>query len=141
MGNLKEYAKIGNAVWKTCISEGLNIKEFYNSGMIKRPGSLETFILILPAGLNSKALDDRKVTLKYRFSAEVEDSCYFTIENEYVDTKSGNSENPDITIDALFGVWMDIMTGKADGQQMLLKQKYKVKGDMPLFMQLFSKDV
>ena len=141
VGDFKQYAKIGNAVWKTCISEGLTIKEFNNRGMIPRPDSLETFMLILPMGLNSKALGDRKVILQFKFSGEVEDSCYFTIDKGNVETKSGTSESPDLTVDTPFEVWMDIMTGKADGQQMLLKQKYKVKGDMSLFMQLFSKEV
>ena len=31
------------------------------------------------------------------------------------------------------------MTGKADGQQMFMEQKYTVNGDLPLMMQLFQK--
>jgi hypothetical protein len=34
---------------------------------------------------------------------------------------------------------MDIMTGKADGRQMLMEEKYRVSGDLPLMMQLFAK--
>jgi predicted lipid carrier protein YhbT len=34
---------------------------------------------------------------------------------------------------------MDIMTGKADGQRMFMQQKYKVKGDISLMIQLFQK--
>ena len=31
---------------------------------------------------------------------------------------------------------MDIETGKADGQQMFMKQKYKTVGDLSLLMQM-----
>jgi hypothetical protein len=34
---------------------------------------------------------------------------------------------------------MDIMTGKADGQQMFMEQKYKVIGDIALMVRLFQK--
>lgn len=60
MGDFKENAKINNAVWKTCISEGVTVKEFYDRKMTPRPDSLETFMLILPMGVNSKALGDIK---------------------------------------------------------------------------------
>jgi predicted lipid carrier protein YhbT len=33
---------------------------------------------------------------------------------------------------------MDIMTRKADGQQMFMEQKYKVNGDISLMIQLFQ---
>ena len=35
----------------------------------------------------------------------------------------------DIEIETPFGLWMDIMTRKADGQQMFMEQKYRVKVD------------
>jgi predicted lipid carrier protein YhbT len=31
---------------------------------------------------------------------------------------------------------MDIMTGKADGQQMFMQQKYKVTGDLSLLLRM-----
>jgi predicted lipid carrier protein YhbT len=34
---------------------------------------------------------------------------------------------------------MDIMTRKADGQQMFMEQKYTVTGDIELMIQLFTK--
>jgi len=79
------------------------------------------------------------VILQFNFSGEVEDRCYFTIAKGTIEAKSGISENPDITIDTPFEVWMDIMTGKADGQQMFIEQKCKVNGDVLLMMQLFQK--
>ena len=89
--------------------------------------------------MNSKAAAERKVVLQFDFSGELEDACYFVIENSKIATYQGRSENPDITIQTPFELWMDIMTRKADGQQMFLEQKYKVDGDLALMLQLFQK--
>jgi putative sterol carrier protein len=93
-----------------------------------------------PFGLNSEAAGNKKVILQFKFSGDVEDSCYFTIEKGNIDAKTGTWENPDLTIETPFDVWIDIMTGKADGQQMFMEQKYKVNGDISLMIQLFQRE-
>ena len=107
--------------------------------MIPRPDSLESFLLLFPLELNAKAVSEKKGILQFKFSGEVDDSCYFTIETGTVGAQSGSADSPDITIETPFEVWMDIMTGKADGRQMLMEQRYKVSGDLSLMMQLFQK--
>ena len=134
------FAKITNVFWNTCIAEGVTPKEFREKKMVPRPDSLESFMLLLPFGLNSKAVGDRKIILQFVFSGEVMASCYFVVENAKVDAKEGQNESPDIIIETPFEIWMDIMTGKADGQQMFLEQKYKVNGDLALMIQLFQTD-
>ncbi len=67
-------------------------------------------------------------------------SCYFNIEKSDINAKEGLRENADIAIETPFELWMDIMTGKADGQQMFMEQKYKVDGDLSLMLQLFQKE-
>ena len=108
--------------------------------MIPRPDSLESFMLLFPFGLNSEAAGERSVYLQFDFSGKITDSCYFRIENSSVEAKEGSTDNPDITIETSFEQWMDIMTGKADGQQMFMEQKYKVEGDLSLMIQLFQKE-
>ena len=80
--------------------------------------------------------------LQFKFSGEVEGSCHLKIEDREIQALPGVADKPDLTVDAPFEVWMDIMTGKADGQQMFMEQKYKVSGDLSLLMrmnQLFGK--
>jgi hypothetical protein len=133
------FVGMANVMWKTCIAEGVTVKEFAEKKMVPRPDSLETFLLLFPLGLNAKAVGERKVVLQFKFSGEVQASCYFTIEKGTVGAQSGTSDSPDLTIETAYGVWMDIMTGKADGRQMLMEQKYRVPGDLSLMMQLFQK--
>lgn len=134
------FAKIDNLFWKTCIAEKVTPKEFEKKNMVPRPDSLESFMWLFPFGLNSEAACDRKMILQLNFSGHVEDSCYFIIEKGNIEAKEGIEENPDLTIETPFNVWMDIMTGKADGQQMFMEQKYTVTGDIGLMIQLFKRE-
>jgi len=133
------FAETGNIFWKTCITEGVTPKEFREKNLVPRPDSIGSFMLLFPYGLNSETVGNRKIILQFNFSGEVTDSCYFRIEKENVSAEEGSKENPDITVETPFEVWMDIMTGKADGQQMFMEQKYRVNGDLSLMIQLFQK--
>jgi multimeric flavodoxin WrbA len=138
LSNTRSFAKMGNMYWKTCIAEGVTPREFDDKKMVPRPASLDDFMFFFPFGLNAKAAPDKKVQLQINFSGDVNDSCYFTIENGKVDAEQGACAKPDLTIDTPFNVWMDIITRKADGAKMLMEQKYKVQGDLTLMMKLFQ---
>ncbi len=140
IGDTAFFSKMVNIFWKTCIAEGATPKNFHEKNLTPRPDSLETFMFLAPFGLDSNAAGDRKVVLQFNFSGEVEDSCFFNILEGGIDAQKGVSRNPDITIKTPFDVWMDIMTRKADGQQMFMEQKYTVTGDISLMINLFKKE-
>jgi putative sterol carrier protein len=123
-------------MWKTCIAEGVTPKEFGQRGLVPRPDSIETFMSILMMGFNPDGAGDTRGILQFTFSGEVEGACYFTIENGAVAAASGRAEKPDLTIEAPFEVWMDVITGKADGQQMFMQGKYKAMGDLSLLTRM-----
>jgi putative sterol carrier protein len=66
----------------------------------------------------------------------VEGSFHLNIENGEINAIEGTAENPGLTIESSFEVWMDIMTGKANGQKAFMAQKYKVVGDLSLLMKM-----
>jgi hypothetical protein len=136
----QSFIEMGNIFWKTCIAEGVTPKEFQEKNLVPRPDSVESFMIFLPFCLNSEAANNKKVILQFRFFGDVENSCYFTIERKGIEAKTGTYENPSLTIETPFEVWMDIMTGKADSQQMFKEQKYKLNGDVSLMMQLFKRE-
>ncbi|MBW2060044.1 MAG: NAD(P)H-dependent oxidoreductase [Deltaproteobacteria bacterium] len=136
VGDFESIAPMGNLMWKTCIAEGVTPKEFNQKGMIPRPDSIDTFMTILKIGFNPEAAGDMKGVFQFNFSSEVEGSCHFIIDRGNIEAVSGQSENPDLTIEAPFEVWMDIMTNKADGQEMLVQQKYRTDGDLALLMRM-----
>lgn len=136
MEDKEAFHKIGNLMWKTCIAEGLTPKEMQAKGIVPRPDSLETFMLIMPMGFNPEAAGDTGAVLQFNFTGQVEGSCYLQIENGRAAAFPGKAEGPTLTIDAPFELWMDIMTGKADGQQAFMEGKYKVFGDLSLLMRM-----
>lgn len=136
-GSEEAFRKMGNIFWKTCLAAGVTPKEFDERKMVPRPASLEDFLFIFPYGIDAGATSGRKVQLQIKFSGDIEDSCYFSVDKGKVEAKRGICEKPDLTIETPFEVWMDIITRKADGAKMLLEQKYQVSGDLGLMLQLF----
>ena len=130
------FAKTGNLMWKSCIAEGVTPKEFRERGMKPRPDSIETFLMIMPMGFNPEKAGDTKAVMQFNLSGETNGTCHFTIDHGEIRAQAGTAENPDLTIEAPFELWMDILTGKADGQQMFLAQKYTVAGDISLLMRM-----
>jgi multimeric flavodoxin WrbA len=134
------FADMGNLFWKTCIGEGVTPRTFREEKMIPRPDSLDGFMVLFPFGVNTEATGARKVIVQFNFSGSVTASCYFTIKMGHIDSAKGISNQPDLVIETPFDIWMDIMTRKADGQQMFLENKYKVHGDASLIKSLFKAD-
>jgi len=135
--DVQSVRDISNLFWKTCIAEGVTTKIFEQKGMVPRPDSVETYMLLMRFGFNSQAAADTKAVLQFKFSSEVEGSCYFTIEKGTIKAILGTADKPDLTVEAPFEVWMDIVTGKADGTQMFMEGKYQAEGDISL-MELFG---
>ena len=139
LSDVKAFGKMGNIYWNTCIAEGVTPKEFNDRKMMPRPQTLDDFMFIFPFGINAAAAGGEKIQLQFHFSGDVHDACYFIVENGRVKAQPGKCERPALTIETPFNIWMDIMTGKADGQQMFMEQKYRVDGDLGLMMKLFQK--
>ena len=134
--DFETMAPAGNIFWKTCIAEGVTPKEFEKRGMVPRPDSLESFLSILKMGFNSEKAGDFKGAYQFIFTGEVAGDCYFDVKNGKAETGLGSVTQPDVTIKAPFEVWMDILTRKADGQQMFMDQKYQVEGDISLLVKM-----
>ena len=137
IGRLEAVWDASNLYWKTCIAEGLTPKAFEKKNLIPRPDSVESYMALMTLGFNPAAAGDRRAVLQFEFTGGVVGSCYFTIEGGTIEAKTGTAERPDLAVEAPFDVWMDIVTRKADGMQMLLEGKYRAEGDISL-MGLFG---
>ena len=132
----ESFKGLANLFWKTCIEEGVTPKEFEKKGMIPRPDSLESFMAISKMGFNPEGAAGMQAVMQYEFSGSVVGECYFTIDNGSIEAGEGIYSNPAININTPFDVWMDIITGKADGQEMFFQEKYTVEGDLELMMKM-----
>jgi multimeric flavodoxin WrbA/putative sterol carrier protein len=134
--NFEEMAPLGNLMWQTCINEGVTMGEAQKGGLIPRPDSIETFLMLMKFAFKANKNRDARLTMQFNFSGQVAGECYFVIENGRFKTGLGKSNNPDLIIESPFEVWMDIMTKKADGQKMFMEKKYTAKGDISALMRM-----
>jgi putative sterol carrier protein len=93
---------------------------------------------LFPFRLDAGAKSGKKAVMQFDFSGDVTDSCHFNIRGGSVAAQPGKHDSPDVTVETPFSLWADIMTGKADGRQMFMEQKYKVSGDLALMLELLQ---
>jgi len=134
--NPAAFLEIGNLMWKTCIAEGITPREFEEKGVMPRPDSISSYIELMKLGFNPGSAGGLKTTIQFNFSGEHQGSCFLSIADGSINGRQGSVNQPDLTVNTPFDVWMDILTDKADGQQMFLDQKYSVEGDLALLMQM-----
>lgn len=127
-------SSIANIFWQTCIDEGVTPKEFKERGMVPRPDSIKTFMAVMKMAFNSEKAVNFRGVMQFTFFDDVKGECFFTIRDGSFRAEEGVAENPDVQIEAPFDVWMDIVTGKADGQKKFMEQKYKAVGDFSILM-------
>ena len=130
------FLQLGNLMWQTCIVEGITPREFGGKGVMPRPDSISSYIELMKLGFNPGPASGLKTTIQFNFSGDNQGSCFLSIADGSINGRQGSYIQPDLTVNTPFEVWMDVLTGKADGQQMFLDQKYTVEGDLSLLMQM-----
>lgn len=136
LGDFESLSPLGNVFWKTCIDEGVTPKQFGEMGMIPRPDSIETFRAVMEVAFNPQKAANVRVIIQFIFSGQVKGECFLDIEKGTIKSETGIAERPDMTVHSPFEVWMDILTGKAEGQQKFMEEKYSVEGDLSLLTRM-----
>ena len=132
----EKFLELGNLMWKTCIAEGVTPKAFDDKGLVPRADSACSFLALMQVAFNADAAGATDARLQFNFSGEIEDACYLSIHKGTITGAIGTVDQADLTVNAPFEIWMDIMTKKADGQQLFMEKKYTVEGDLALLMQM-----
>jgi multimeric flavodoxin WrbA len=138
LGVSDEFRTISNMMWKTCIDEGVTPKEFEEKGMVPRPDSLETYLMLLRFGFKPAAAAGVDKVVQFDFTGEAEGTCQLKIADGKIETTEGGEGDPDLTVAAPFEVWMDVITGKVDPQQVFMEQKCSADGEFELLMKFGS---
>lgn len=141
LGNTEDIGALANMFWRTCISRGITPREANKQNLLPTPGSLEDMVLLLPAGFDGAAAGDMDAIIQYDFSGPVEGSCHFKIKGGKMTGALGIADDPTLTITTDFDLWVDILTGKVEGQEAFMQGKAKASGDLGPLMrlsQLFS---
>jgi FMN-dependent NADH-azoreductase/putative sterol carrier protein len=136
LGDFESLSPLVNVFWKSCIAEGVTPKQFGERGMIPRPDSIETFGAVMEAAFNPQKAADVRAVIQFIFSGQVKGECFFTMQEGTFRSETGRAGRPDMTVYSPFEVWMDIITGKADGQQKFMEEEYRAEGDLSLLMRM-----
>jgi len=129
-----EFAEMANLFWDSCIAEGLNPKEFNQRGLAPRPNSISSFMRVLSMGFDPRSAGDAQAVLQFDFSGKISGQCHFAIAKGAIVPADGPAEEADLIIKTPFDVWLDIMSGKADGAEMMMKGKYTAEGNTDLLL-------
>lgn len=136
--NPRLFLKAGDIMWRSCIREGLTLSEFSAKGMVPRPETIGEFVTLMQVGFVPEAAPGLKTVLQFEFTGGCAGSCHFIVDNGSIRASEGQHSSPDLSIEADFGLWMDIVCGKADPQQLFLDHAYTVRGDPELLVRMNS---
>jgi putative sterol carrier protein len=134
--NPADFLEVTNTMWQTCIDDGISPKEFGDGDRVPRPDSIPSYVAQMKLAFNSQAAENLEARVQFNFSGETAGGCFLDISRGAIQAQEGKTSNPNLTVNTPFEVWMDILSGKADGQQLFIDQKYTVEGDLELLMQM-----
>ena len=90
----------------------------------------------LQAGIDPEKI--KGIDATYQWDIEGAGKWYAKLSEGNVEVSEGEAETSDITISCTEGDWLDIVSGKLNGQMAFLTGKLKIQGDMSLAMKLQS---
>ncbi|MFH1135020.1 MAG: NAD(P)H-dependent oxidoreductase [Pseudomonadota bacterium] len=132
----RPLAEMANFFWRSCIEQAVTPREFSEQGLVPRPDSIETFLLLLRFGFNPTKAGQTRAVLEFVFSGQAEGVCHAVIENGAMAVGLGPAPSPNLTVKAPFETWIDVMTGRTDGAASFMEGKYTVEGDGTLLPRL-----
>ncbi len=132
IGDKKVLLRAANIFWKACIREKMTPEEMRARGATVRPESIEDFALLMKMAFRPDASGGKSAVLQFHFSGAQTGSCYFALLENGVEESMGQAPSADLVVNAPFEVWMDIFTGKTDGQDAFMKGGFKAEGDLSL---------
>ncbi|MDM8538758.1 NAD(P)H-dependent oxidoreductase [Desulfobacterales bacterium HSG17] len=133
-----DWIKTANLYWQSCIDEKMIPKQFEKSDRVPVAKTVDDIRVLIPGGINKTEAQEIKERIQFRFGHGEDQSFYLDIQKGKITALPGETDSAALTINTPFEVWRDIMTGKADGTQMLMEGKYQIEGDGNLLIKLFT---
>lgn len=100
--------------------------------------SVEQFFSELQGKIDTNKTAGMNQTYQFNIEGDGGGSWYVKLTDGQPEVAAGQAESPNITLTADAANWLDIATGKMNGQTAFLTGKLKIQGDMSLAMKLQS---
>ena len=101
------------------------------------PTVSETFDA-MPSRFKADRAAGTNAVIQYDISGEGGGTWHAVVKDGACAVASGPGTNPSLTLQMAAQDWLDMTTGKANGQMLFMSGKLKLKGDMGLAMKLGS---
>ena len=69
------FLKAGDLMWKTCIREGVTVREFSEKGLVPRPDDPGEFMTLMQVAFMPEAARNMSAVIQFDFSGRHEGSC------------------------------------------------------------------
>ena len=99
------------------------------------PTVKETFDL-MPTKFKAASAAGVNKTIQYEISGEGGGTWHAVVKDGACTVAPGPGTNPSLTLQMAAQDWLDMTSGKANGQMLFMSGKLKLKGDMGLAMKL-----
>ena len=106
--------------------------------MADQPTSCKQVFEQMPARLNKDAAKGMNAVYQFDLSGDGGGKWMVTINNDQCRVDEGQHASPNITISAAAKDYLDIATGKLNGQMAFMTGKLRIAGDMGLALKLQS---
>jgi len=106
--------------------------------MASTPTSCKEAFDQMPSVFNKEAAKGLDAVYQFDLSGDGGGKWYVTIKNETCDVKEGAHASPNITISMASQDYLDMVSGKANGQMLFMSGKLRIAGDLGLALRMQS---
>jgi len=106
--------------------------------MAEAPTSCKQAFDVMPSRFNKEAAKGLKAVYQFDLSGEGGGKWNVTIENDTCKVAEGAHGSPSITISMTAQDYLDMLTGKLNGQVAFMSGKLRIAGDMGLALRMQS---
>ncbi|OPZ94375.1 MAG: Iron-sulfur flavoprotein [Firmicutes bacterium ADurb.Bin419] len=135
---LEKVVDIYNMFISSCMYKKLNFSQWVETGRFIWPGSIRDFITMMSLSFNSEAANKENISIQFVFTGQVSGECYINVKEGKFEAAEGTRANPDVTITVPLEMWIEIMHGRLNSQQLLMQGKYSVRGDLAVLVKMGS---
>lgn len=106
--------------------------------MAEAPTSCKEAFAMMPSRFNKEAAKGLTAIYQFDLSGEDGGKWHVIINNDQCQVGEGAHGSPNITISMAGKDYLDMVTGKANGQMLFMTGKLRISGDMGLALRLQS---
>ncbi len=104
--------------------------------MADEPKSVKEAFDRMPTAFNKDAAKGLDAVYQFDLSGDGGGKWFVTIKNETCEVKEGSHPSPNITISMAAPDYLDMVTGKANGQMLFMSGKLRIAGDLGLALRM-----